>query len=132
MPFTSAGANRMLDGLVVGDVWAHLHAGTPATSGNVVTGTGYAGVRVGAFRAEVAGQIRRRTNAGSVSFPTPGGAWTRAGAVGLWDRQNIAANPADPPGLLREAALSAGVTGALNDAIVIPAGRIDIEIEVTD
>ena len=133
MPFTSAGATRMFDALLVGSLWVHLHTDEPVTSANVITGIGYAGVQImGGFLAETAVGLRRRTNGGLIRFPTPGGAWPTAAAIGIWDRHNIAPNPADPPGLLRSARLAEPVTGALNDAITIEIRDIDIEIEVTD
>ena len=133
MPFTAAGATRMFDALLVGSLWVHLHADEPVTSANVVTGIGYAGVELtGGFLAETAGSVRRRTNRVAVQFPTPGGDWSRAGAIGIWDRQNIAANPADPPGLIRSARLATPITAVLNDAITLRIGDFDVEIEVTD
>lgn len=132
MPFTNAGAQRMLNALLAGDQYAHLHADTPATTDNVVTGTAYAGVQVTDWDAEVDGAVRRRTNDGAVRFPTPGGAWSRAGAIAIWDRQNIAPNPADPPGLLRAARLSPGFELALNDSLSFADASIAIAIEVTD
>ena len=132
MPFTTAGATRMLDAVFTGDVFAHLHTSDPPTTANTVTGSGYAGVQVtGGFASETAGSIRRRTNNAVVEFPTPGGVWSRAVSIGLWDRLNIAPNPADPPGLVRSASIDA-LDAVLNDSIQIPAGGIDVEIEVTD
>ena len=132
MPFTAAGATRMLDGMLAGDHYVHLHTALPATSANVITGPGYAGVLAdGGFVAEALGLIRRRKNRRDAQFPTPGGAWTRGAAIALWDRANIAANPADPPGKIREALLPEAITGELNDAITLEAGAFTVDIEVT-
>ena len=131
MPFTLASATAMLDDLVDGDVYAHLHAAYPATSGNVITGAGYAGVQVtGGWTQTTVGAVRRLTNAAAVQFPTPGGDWTRAGAVGLWDRIDIAVNVGNPPGLLRSLSIPP-IDARLNGVVVLAPGAIQIEIEVS-
>lgn len=133
MPFTPAGATRMLDALLTGDLYAHLHTDEPVTAANVVTGTAYAGRQItGRFNAETAIGIRRRVNHEPVQFPTPGGAWTAAGALGIWDRANITPNPGDPPEIIRSMRLTASVTAALNDHLEFAAGAIVIEVEVVE
>ena len=131
MPLTDAAATRIFNALTGISLYAHLHTADPATSGNVVTGTGYAGVLVaGGWTATSVGANRFRRNTAVVTFPTPGGPWTTATVLGLWDRMNIAANPSDPPRLVRSFALSEPIRAAINDSIQFAIGSIFLRIEV--
>ena len=132
MPTSLTGANIILEGILTGVLYAHLHLEEPITTGNVITGLGYAGVTYpDRWELFTDGAVRKVRNRDVLSFPSPGGDWGRAGALGLWTKANIAPNPADPPLLIYQAPYPNPFVATLNGTIQIAAGAITLGIEVT-
>lgn len=128
---TADAADRLFSsGLVSGAIQASLHTTTGAPrSSNQITGSGYVPVSIpsGAWRQTTpqAG-VRRLSNRATINFPTPGGAWTRAVWLALWN----GAPTSDGSNLLMRADI-ADFTAARDGAVQFLPGDLSIDAEVT-
>ena len=132
MAFSRPAIDEGLLALVVGRLWLHLHTGT-VSAGNLVTYTGYNPVAIDAADWELAtvDGWRRIRNRFTRNWPTPGSdAGDPARFVGMWTKQSLAENPADPPGLVRAFPITEQFTAETNGAIQAPPGALYAEVEI--
>ena len=103
MPFTHAGARRMLEGLVSECMYAHVHTEIPPTGENTPKIEGYRGYEYkGRWEIIFFENKMRVENADSIYFPTTEKGWDKViiESIGMWNRMDLLPNEEDPPGFL--------------------------------
>lgn len=124
---TNAGIDQLLRlGGLMGTLHVALHTADPPTGTNEITGTGYATVSIPSTGWQLTTPstgVRRLSNSGIVRFPTPGGAWSRARAVGVWTAASASGS------LLHHQAVS-DFTAARDGALNLLRGGLTLNFEV--